>query len=189
MTEQSSRSSFDVEVKPHAYDPVAHPELFEGVSTRRVLAFIVDVLIISIPVLLACIFIFLFGIFTFGLGWLLFWLVSPAAAIWAILYYGITMGSPASATYGMRAFDLEIRTWYGGALLFPARCGARDPVLDLGFRAHPVHRADRTVQRAAPATARLRRRHRHHQFRPARRRDAPRFPLMCGALPFAANGL
>jgi hypothetical protein len=38
MTEQSSRSSFDAEVKPHAYDPVAHPELFEGVSTRRVLA-------------------------------------------------------------------------------------------------------------------------------------------------------
>jgi uncharacterized RDD family membrane protein YckC len=118
QTGQSSRSSFDVEVKPHAYDPIAHPELFEGVSTRRVLAFIVDVLIISIPILLACIFIFLFGIFTFGLGWLLFWLVSPASAIWAILYYGITMGSPASATYGMRAFDLEIRTWYGGSCYF-----------------------------------------------------------------------
>ncbi len=118
MTEQSSRSSFDAEVKPHAYDPVAHPELFEGVSTRRVLAFIVDVLIISIPVLLAYIFIFLFGIFTFGLGWLLFWLLSPAAAVWAILYYGITMGSPASATYGMRAFDLEIRTWYGDPCYF-----------------------------------------------------------------------
>jgi uncharacterized RDD family membrane protein YckC len=123
MTEQTStgrtpRSSFDVEVKPHAYDPIAHPELFEGVSTRRVLAFTVDVLIISIPILLACIFIFLFGIFTFGLGWLLFWVVSPASAIWAILYYGITMGSPASATYGMRAFDLEIRTWYGGPCYF-----------------------------------------------------------------------
>jgi uncharacterized RDD family membrane protein YckC len=117
-TEQTSRSSFDAEVKPHAYDPIAHPELFEGVSTRRVLAFIVDVLIISIPVLLACIFIFLFGIFTFGLGWLLFWLVSPASAIWAILYYGITMGSPTSGTYGMRAFNLEIRTWYGGPCYF-----------------------------------------------------------------------
>jgi uncharacterized RDD family membrane protein YckC len=44
--------------------------------------------------------------------------VSPASAIWAILYYGITMGSPASATYGMRAFDLEIRTWYGGPCYF-----------------------------------------------------------------------
>jgi hypothetical protein len=101
MTDQPSRAGLDVEVKPHAYDPIAHPELFEGVLTRRVLAFIVDVLIITIPIVLVSIFIFLFGIFTLGLGWLLFWLVSPASAIWAIVYYGFTMGSPASATYGM----------------------------------------------------------------------------------------
>jgi uncharacterized RDD family membrane protein YckC len=118
MTDQPSRAGLDVEVKPHAYDPIAHPELFEGVLTRRVLAFIVDVLIITIPIVLVSIFIFLFGIFTLGLGWLLFWLVSPASAIWAIVYYGFTMGSPASATYGMRAFDLEIRTWYGGPCYF-----------------------------------------------------------------------
>jgi uncharacterized RDD family membrane protein YckC len=118
MTDQPSRARLEVEVKPHAYDPIAHPELFEGVLTRRVLAFIVDVLIITIPIVLVSIFIFLFGIFTLGLGWLLFWLVSPASAIWAIVYYGITMGSPASATYGMRAFDLEIRTWYGGPCYF-----------------------------------------------------------------------
>ncbi len=119
MTEQpSARGGLDVEVKPHAYDPVAHPELFEGVATRRVLAFIIDVLIITIPVMLVSVFIFLFGIFTLGFGWVLFWLVSPGSVIWAIVYYGITMGSPASATYGMRAFDLEIRTWYGGPCYF-----------------------------------------------------------------------
>jgi uncharacterized RDD family membrane protein YckC len=118
MAYQQPRGGFDAEVKPHAYDPIAHPELFEGVLTRRVLAFVIDVLIISIPIILVSIFIFLFGIFTFGLGWLLFWLVSPASAIWAIVYYGTTMGSPASATYGMRAFDLEIRTWYGGPCYF-----------------------------------------------------------------------
>jgi uncharacterized RDD family membrane protein YckC len=118
MAYQQPRGGSDVEVKPHAYDPIAHHELFEGVLTRRVLAFVIDVLIISIPIILVSIFIFLFGIFTFGLGWLLFWLVSPASAIWAIVYYGMTMGSPASATYGMRAFDLEIRTWYGGPCYF-----------------------------------------------------------------------
>ena len=118
MTDQRPRSGFDIEVKPHAYDPIAHPELFEGVLTRRVLAFVIDFLIITIPIILVCIFIFLFGIFTLGFGWLLFWLVSPASAIWAIVYYGVTMGSPASATYGMRAFDLEIRTWYGGPCYF-----------------------------------------------------------------------
>jgi uncharacterized RDD family membrane protein YckC len=118
MTDQPARGGLDAEVKPHAYDPVAHPELFEGVATRRVLAFIIDVLIITIPVMLVSIFIFLFGIFTLGFGWVLFWLVSPGSVIWAIVYYGITMGSPASATYGMRAFDLEIRTWYGGPCYF-----------------------------------------------------------------------
>ena len=118
MTDQQSRGALDVEVKPHAYDPIAHPEFFEGVLARRVLACVIDVVIITIPIILVCIFIFLFGIFTLGLGWLLFWLVSPASAIWAIVYYGVTMGSPASATYGMRAFDLEIRTWYGGPCYF-----------------------------------------------------------------------
>jgi uncharacterized RDD family membrane protein YckC len=118
MTDQQPRGALDVEGKPHAYDPIAHPEFFEGVLTRRVLAWVVDIVIITIPIILVCIFIFLFGIFTLGLGWLLFWLVSPASAIWAIVYYGMTMGSPASATYGMRAFDLEIRTWYGGPCYF-----------------------------------------------------------------------
>jgi uncharacterized RDD family membrane protein YckC len=118
MTHQPPRAGFQADVQPHAYDPIVNPELFDGVLARRVLAFVIDVLIITIPVLLVSIFIFLFGIFTLGFGWLLFWLVSPATAVWAIIYYGVTMGSPASATYGMRAFDLEIRTWYGGPCYF-----------------------------------------------------------------------
>jgi uncharacterized RDD family membrane protein YckC len=34
------------------------------------------------------------------------------------MYYGMTMGGPASATIGMRAVDLEIRTWYGAPCYF-----------------------------------------------------------------------
>ena len=86
--------------------------------TRRALAFIIDVVIITIPVLLAGLFVLLFGLFTFGLGWFLFWLMPPAATIWAICYYGMTFGSPASATLGMRALDLEMRTWYGAPCYF-----------------------------------------------------------------------
>jgi uncharacterized RDD family membrane protein YckC len=48
-----------------------------------------------------------------GLGWALFWLVSPASVIWALVYYGATLGGPHSATIGMRLMDLELRTWYG----------------------------------------------------------------------------
>lgn len=107
-----------IDVKPHAYDPVANPELFEGVLARRCIAFVIDVVIIAIPVVFAAAFIFIVGLLTLGLGWLLYWLLSPAAVIWAIFYYGLTFGSPASATIGMRVMDLEMRTWYGAPAYF-----------------------------------------------------------------------
>jgi uncharacterized RDD family membrane protein YckC len=119
MTDSGPRRiGLSVDVKPHAYDPAINPELFEGVLPRRVLAFIIDAVIIALPMLLATIFIVILGLVTFGLGWLLFWLWSPAAAIWAICYYGFTFGSPASATIGMRVMDLEMRTWYGAPAYF-----------------------------------------------------------------------
>jgi uncharacterized RDD family membrane protein YckC len=107
-----------MDVKPHAYDPDAQPELFEGVLSRRIVAFLIDVVIISIPVALAFVFIAVFGIVTFGLGWLLFWLVSPLSVVWALFYYGMTLGGPTSATIGMRVMDLQMRTWYGAPAYF-----------------------------------------------------------------------
>jgi uncharacterized RDD family membrane protein YckC len=112
------RLGVSIEVKPHAYDPVANPELFEGVLARRCIAFVIDVIIIAIPVLLAALFIVIFGVVTLGLGWLLFWLFWPATVIWAIVYYGLTFGSTASATIGMRVMELEMRTWYGAPAYF-----------------------------------------------------------------------
>ena len=112
------RVGVSFEVKPHAYDPATDPELFEGVLARRVLAFFIDVILIAIPVLFAGLFIFVFGLVTFGLGWAPYWLLCPAAVIWALVYYGVTFGSPASATIGMRAMDIEMRTWYGAPMYF-----------------------------------------------------------------------
>jgi uncharacterized RDD family membrane protein YckC len=100
-------------VPPHAFDPLSHPELFRGVLTRRVFAVLIDLVVLSIPVILACLFIAIFGVVTLGLGWALFWLVSPASVIWALVYYGSSLGGPHSATVGMRMMDLEMRTWYG----------------------------------------------------------------------------
>jgi uncharacterized RDD family membrane protein YckC len=97
----------------HAFDPYAEPDLFRGVLIRRVIAFLIDAVVLSVPVILAIIFIAIFGVVTLGLGWALFWLVSPASVIWAIVYYGSTIGGPHSATLGMRVMDLELRTWYG----------------------------------------------------------------------------
>jgi uncharacterized RDD family membrane protein YckC len=107
-----------IDIKPHAYDPVTQPELFEGVLARRVIAFVIDFVILAVPVILAAILIFVFGIITLGLGWALYWLLPPATVIWAIVYLGVTLGSPASATIGMRAVDLEMRTWYGAPAYF-----------------------------------------------------------------------
>jgi uncharacterized RDD family membrane protein YckC len=116
------RIGVSAEFKPHAYDPALNPELFEGVLARRAIAFVIDVLIMVVPVIFAAFFILVFGFVTLGLGWMLFWLVSPATVIWALAYYGFTFGSAASATLGMRAMDLEMRTWYGAPAYFVLGC-------------------------------------------------------------------
>jgi uncharacterized RDD family membrane protein YckC len=137
--EQGDRFGDAIEEKPHAFDPILNPERFEGVLPRRVIAFVIDVIVIAVPVVLAAIFIFLFGIITLGVGWVLFWLLSPAAIIWALFYYGLTFGSPQSATIGMRMVDIEMRTWYGApaysllgavhALLFWVSVSALTPLV------------------------------------------------------------
>jgi uncharacterized RDD family membrane protein YckC len=113
-----SRISIVPDFKPHAYDPAASPELFEGVLARRLAAFVIDVVIIAVPLAAASILIFVLGLVSFGLGWALFWLVSPASVVWALVYYGLTLGSSASATIGMRAMGVEMRTWHGAPAYF-----------------------------------------------------------------------
>jgi uncharacterized RDD family membrane protein YckC len=107
-----------IDVKPHAYDPATNPELFEGVLARRIVAFFIDFLTIAAPIVLGAMFIFAFGIVTLGLGWALYWLLPGASVLWAIAYFGFTLGGPHSATVGMRVMDLEMRTWYGTPAYF-----------------------------------------------------------------------
>ena len=38
--------------------------------------------------------------------------------MWALFYYGTHAGKPASATLGMRAMEIEMRTWYGAPAYF-----------------------------------------------------------------------
>jgi uncharacterized RDD family membrane protein YckC len=100
-------------VAPHAFDPMQQPDLFRGLLTRRVFAFLIDLVVLAVPVILGYLFIAVFGLITLGLGWALFWLAWPATVIWAVVYYGASIGGPHSATMGMRVMDLELRTWYG----------------------------------------------------------------------------
>lgn len=107
-----------MDIRPHAYDPAANPELFEGVLARRVIGFLIDLVIIAVPLVLASMFIFVFGVVTLGLGWALYWLMPAASVIWALVYFGATLGGPKSATIGMRVMDLEMHTWYGAPAYF-----------------------------------------------------------------------
>jgi uncharacterized RDD family membrane protein YckC len=107
------RNSGTANIPPHAFDPLAQPELFRGVLTRRMFAFLIDLVVLTVPVILVYLFIAVFGLVTLGLGWALFWLAWPASVIWALVYYGASIGGPHSATLGMRVMDLELRTWYG----------------------------------------------------------------------------
>ena len=75
-------------------------------------------MIIAVPVLLAAMFIFVFGIVTLGFGFALYWLLPAGSVIWAIVYFGLTLGGPRSATIGMRVMYLEMRTWYGAPTYF-----------------------------------------------------------------------
>lgn len=98
-----------------AYDAQTQPELFEGVLSRRIIAFVVDAVIIVALTIPAALVVLVLGLVTLGLGWFLF---APLFAIVALGYVAFTLGGRGSATVGMRMAGIEVRTW-NGAPMFP----------------------------------------------------------------------
>jgi uncharacterized RDD family membrane protein YckC len=94
-----------------AFDPAVHPEVYDGVRTRRIFAFIVDAVIVFFLMIVAYIVISILGILTLGIGFLLLPAVWPVVAI---LYAVLTVGGTTSATPGMRFMGIQIRTVSGG---------------------------------------------------------------------------
>ena len=113
-----------IDIKPHAYDPAANPELFEGVLARRVVAFVIDFLIIAVPgrargdvhlrlrhrhvrarlgALLAA--------------------AAGASVIWAIVYFGLTLGGAALGHH--RHAGRWISRCAPGTARRPISCSAR----------------------------------------------------------------
>ncbi len=101
--------SYDIQ-RPPAFDPVSSPELFSGVRTSRIFAFLIDLIAMTILTFVGYIVVAILGIFTLGLGFLLFAIIWPGVAL---LYVAFTLGGPYSATPGMRAMGLEMRMWHG----------------------------------------------------------------------------
>ena len=102
--------SSDTDIRPHAYDPAAQPEYFEGVLGRRIIAFLIDIMIIFVLTTATYAFLLVAGVFTLGLAWLLFGIAFPAVAL---AYNAWTLSRLPSATIGMRLLGLQMRTWYG----------------------------------------------------------------------------
>jgi uncharacterized RDD family membrane protein YckC len=78
---------------------------YDGVLTRRVLAFCLDYLIVGLLLIPFAILVALLGLLTFGLGWALFGILCPMVAL---IYVWNTLGGPNQATVGMRMMDLRL---------------------------------------------------------------------------------
>jgi uncharacterized RDD family membrane protein YckC len=99
--------------RPALPDPATAPELFEGVLTRRVIAFVIDVVVMSLMIVVFSLIGLIAGFLTFGLAWLALIVVVPATIV---LYYGATLGSARRATMGMQAMDIVLTPTRGQPL-------------------------------------------------------------------------
>lgn len=104
-----------VEAKPAdwqgpAPDPLDHPEYYEGIIFRRIVGHLIDLIFIVLLIGgLAAGFLVL-GLISFGLFWIPLLFLGPAVTL---SYDTLQVGGPRSATLGMRAMGLEVRSWTG----------------------------------------------------------------------------
>ena len=94
----------------YIYNPDTQPDFFDGILSKRIVAFIVDAILIVALMIPAALLVLILGFVTLGIGWLLF---PVLFAVVALGYVALTMGGPASATIGMRFAGIEMRTWSG----------------------------------------------------------------------------
>ncbi|WP_274424040.1 RDD family protein [Chelativorans sp. YIM 93263] len=119
---------------PSQGDRLDDTRTFQGVRTRRVIAFVFDYIIIALLLIPVALFVFILGFLTIGIGWLLFWILGPLTAL---LYVAITLGGRHQSTLGMRLMGIQLERldgrsvdpllamlhtvlfWAGNALLTP----------------------------------------------------------------------
>ncbi|WP_297108208.1 RDD family protein [uncultured Devosia sp.] len=99
--------------RPQLPDPATAPELFDGLLTRRAMAYLIDVMIMSVLVLVISLIGAILGFFTFGLAWVSLIFAVPAAII---IYYAATLGSARRATVGMQMMDIVLTPTRGQPL-------------------------------------------------------------------------
>lgn len=85
--------------------PLDDIRLYDGVRTRRVMAFVVDYVIVALLLIPFGLAVFLFGLVTFGIGWGLFGILFPLVVF---VYVWATLGGANQATVGMRMFSIRL---------------------------------------------------------------------------------
>lgn len=105
-------------------DAWAHPEYFDGVTIKRIIAYALDavaIMVIAVAVWFAG---FILGMLSFGL---LFPVQALAVALVPLAYHTLMIASPGSSTLGMRVMGLRVMSiapgaeaWGGRPTLFQA---------------------------------------------------------------------
>ena len=57
---------------PGLYDPDDQPELYDAILSKRIVAFVVDAIIVVLLMVPAALVVFIVGVVTFGIGWVLY---------------------------------------------------------------------------------------------------------------------
>lgn len=92
--------------------PYQDTQFYEGVATRRLFAFVIDVVISTLLMAAVAVVGLIAGFLTFGLGWLI---AIPLFVAADFLYRWVTI-SANSATWGMAACGIELRDQRGERL-------------------------------------------------------------------------
>lgn len=110
--------------QPDWADARTHPELFEGVAFKRVIAYALDVIVVAVLAAAVWFAGLLLGLLSLGL---LLPLQAVAVALVPLVYHIALIAAPRSATLGMRAMNLRVMSiapaeaaWGGRPTLFQA---------------------------------------------------------------------
>ena len=103
-----------IEIIPPDYEREYQPPV-SGVLGSRLLAYVIDLLVIGLLVLFYGFLAGFLGFVTFGLTWFLVPVMVPLVALF---YNGLTLSGPYRATWGMRLVGIEMRMRDGSRLSF-----------------------------------------------------------------------
>ncbi|MBX3597196.1 MAG: RDD family protein [Rhizobiaceae bacterium] len=84
------------------------PRALDGVLLRRMMAFVIDYIIVGAIVFAVAVAFVLLGIVTLGAGFLLFFIFGPIVLLIALTYVWRTLGGPDQATIGMKVMGIRI---------------------------------------------------------------------------------